>query len=304
MKHFKLFGQKALLLVLMVSVLFLNIFAGEQKVIDKTFKAKDLVKIKIISGDCIIKAGSGSEIKVHLVYTFPADKYKPEFLEEGNTLILKEDFQKSMGDCNFQGESRWTVTVPAQTKIEFKAASGDLDITGLKKSIEAKVASGDITAKDLNGNITIKSASGDIDFTNANGEIEIHSASGEINLSKVSGSLEIKAVSGDIEAKAVECKGDSEFISVSGDVEVIMAKTSNADINLKTVSGDVTLNYNGNPVKGHFTFTGKKGSISSDISLESEEISKHNPFVTKYFKKGDSPTISLKTVSGDLRFKK
>ena len=304
MKHFKLLGQKTLLCILMVSLLFLNAYAGDQKEVNKTFKPKELVKIKIVSGDCIIKTGSSSEIKVHLVYTFPPDRYKPIFLEEGSALILKEEFQKEGFKWNARGKSTWTVTVPAKTKIDFAAASGDLEVTGLKDSLSAKVASGDINVTNLQGAVKVKSASGDIDISKSSGEMAINSASGDIKLTGVNGTFNIKAVSGDIDAGGIEFTGASNFNAVSGEILLKLSKSSTVDLNLSTVSGDITLDYNGNPVKGYFSFKGRKGHISSDISLESDDESKYNPFVTKYFKKGDSPKITLKAVSGELTFKK
>ncbi|MCI0470408.1 MAG: DUF4097 domain-containing protein [Candidatus Aminicenantes bacterium] len=301
MKHVKLFGQKTLLLVVMFSILFLNVYAGDKKEVDKTFKPKELVKIKIVSGDCIIKAGSASEIKVHMSYTYSPDKFQPVFEEEGNTLILKEDFQKGE---HTGGESKWDVTVPANTKIEFAAASGDLEVSGVKAGVEAKVASGDITADNLGGGINVKSASGDITITDSTGDIKMDTASGDAKLTKVSGSFNIKTASGEIEADGIECKSESNFTVVSGDLTMKLAKSSDVNMNLATVSGDITLDYNGNPVKGYFTFKGQKDNISSDIPFDGSDESKHNPFATKYFKKGESPQINLKTVSGDIKFKK
>ncbi|MCP5106398.1 MAG: hypothetical protein GY950_23635, partial [bacterium] len=82
-----------ILTFIILSLVFLNLHAGEKKEVNKTFKAKELVKIKTVSGDCVIKKGKSSEIKVHVVYTYPADKFEPIFEEEGNTLILKEKFK-------------------------------------------------------------------------------------------------------------------------------------------------------------------------------------------------------------------
>ncbi|UCH92076.1 MAG: DUF4097 family beta strand repeat protein [Candidatus Aminicenantes bacterium] len=304
MKHFKLFGQKTLLLVLMLSLLFLNVQAGDKKEVNKTFKPKEIVDIKVVSGDCVIKKGNNSEIKVHLVYTYPPDKFEPVFEEKGNTLILKEEFHKTEGKCNIHGESHWTVTVPEKTNIEFKAASGDLDVAGLKSSISAKLASGDVTVKDFKGKIKLKAASGELNVSDSTGEMTVGAASGDIELSNVKGTFNVKAASGDIDASGIEFNEPSNFEAVSGEVLVKLAKSSTVDLNLKTVSGDITLDYNGNPVKGYFKFKGMKGNIHSDIPFDNKEGSKYSPFVKKYFKKGDSPEITLKAVSGDLTFKK
>lgn len=304
MKHFKPFGQKTLLLMLMISLLFLNAQAGDKKEVAKTFKPKEMVEIKTVSGDCVIKKGSSSEIKVHVVYTYSDDEFEVVFEEEGNTLVMKEEFIKKERKWSHHGKSKWTVTLPQKTKVEFKSASGDLDVNGLMKGLSVKVASGDVTAKDILGNIRIKSASGDIDINDSSGEMTAAVASGDITLSDVKGTFNINAASGDIEANSIQFNEESSFKTVSGELLVKLSKSSTVDLNLTTVSGDVTLDYNGNPVKGYFEFKGKKGNISSDIPLQGKEKHSYSPFVTRYFNKGDSPRITLKAVSGDLIFKK
>ena len=304
MKQFKRFGQKTLLLMLMISLLFLNAQAGDKKEVNKTFKPKEMVEIKTVSGDCVIKKGSSSEIKVQVVYTYPSDEFEVVFAEEGNTLVMKEGFLKKERNWSHHGKSHWTVTLPEKTKVEFKSASGDLDANGLMNGLSVKVASGDITAKDIFGNIRIKSASGDIRINDSSGDMTVEVASGDITLSDVKGTFNIKAASSDIEANGIQFNEESTFKTVSGELLVKLSKSSTVDLSLTTVSGDVTLDYNGNPVKGYFEFKGKKGNISSDIPFDNTEKHSYSPFVTRYFNKGDSPRITLKAVSGDLIFKK
>lgn len=304
MKQLKRFSQKTLLLMVMISLLFLNAQAGDKKEVNKTFKPKEMVEIKTVSGDCVIKKGSNSEIKVHVVYTYSDDDFKVVFEEEGNTLVMKEEFQKKERKWSYHGKSHWTVTLPEKTKVKFKSASGDLDVKGLKSGFGVKVASGDVKVKDIFGNIHIKSASGDIHIDDATGDMTVEVASGDIKLSDVKGSFDIKAASSDIEVNGVEFNGDSHFKTVSGELTVKLSKSNNVDLDLATVSGDVTLDYNGNPVKGYFKFKGKKGNISSDIPFDDDEEHSYSPFTTRYFNKGDSPRITLKAVSGDLKFKK
>jgi DUF4097 and DUF4098 domain-containing protein YvlB len=304
MKHFKRFGQKTLLLMLMISLLFLSSPAGDKKEVNKTFKPKEMVEIKTVSGDCVINKGSSSEINVQVVYTYTDDEFALAFEEQGNTLVMKEEFLKKTGDQSHHGESHWTVTLPEKTKVDFKSASGDLDANGLMNGLSVKVASGDITAKDISGNIQVKSASGDIDIDNSSGEITAEAASGDIKLNDVKGKFDIKAASSDVEANGIQFDKESSFKTVSGELLVKLSKSCTVDLSLAAVSGDVTLDYNGNPVTGYFEFNGQKGNISSDIPFDDKEKDSFSPFVTRYFDKGDSPRITLKAVSGDLIFKK
>jgi len=283
MKQFK---QVTLLMVIIFSVFIFNLYPAEKVEVNKTFKPAATVDIKTVSGDCIFKIGSDGEIKVSLVHTYPADVFEPIFQEEGNTLILEEKFKEGK-KCN-DGSATWTVTVPAKTNIEFHSVSGDFSAAGLKGDIHGAAVSGDVNLEDLTGKLSVEAVSGDIKVNKAEGE------------------LKLKAVSGDINISVVTIKGTSAFKCISGDIEVTLAKTAEYDIDLATVSGDVTLDYNGNPIKGYFHFKGQKGNISSPIPFENTgESDSHNPFVKKYFKKdGDSPKISMETISGDLKLKK
>lgn len=298
--------MKNVVLLMLMMVLFLGsqLMAGEKQVVEKTFDAKAVLKLHTVSGDCKIEAG-GSKIKVYLVYTFDKEYFSPIMEVEGDTLLLKEKFKKSWDyKGHHKGMSKWTVTVPAGTKVDFASASGDASIKGVKKHISAKAASGDITIYDCAGGLEIKSASGDLKVDKAKGDMSVKTASGDIEMDDVSGSFKVKSASGDIQVKGVAFTGASEIEAVSGEVEVLLAKGNSYDLHLGTVSGDIVLDYNGNPVKGYFVFKAMKNNIKSDVPFDESEGGKYNPFAKKIIDKGGSPKITVKTVSGDVSFKK
>lgn len=298
----KRFQKATMLSVMILSLVFLNLHSGEEKVVDKTFKPCDNVKIKVVSGECIVKKGKNSEIKVHLVYTFSDQKYKPVFIVEGDTLVLKEEFTKSK---QHNGRSAWTVTVPEKTNIEAKTASGNISTSGLKSNIKARVASGDINIADCKGELIADAASGEITVKEAVGKLRLNTASGDISVADSEGVLDVKCASGDIDISGIVIKGGSSFKAVSGDIEVKLAKTCEYDLDLNNVSGDIILDYNGNPITGSFKFSGQKGNIKSCVPFDSKDESRYGPFTKGYFTKGgDSPEITIKTVSGNLILKK
>lgn len=280
--------KKHLFIIAVLVVAFLggNLYSAEKgkKVVDKTFKPARIVSLKVVSGNCVIRKGGDSEIKVHVEYSYPAEKFKPVFVEEGDKLELKEDFANSSG--NFEGEANWTVIAPAKTNIEMTAASGDLVIEGISGSLGARIASGDIKASQLSGAISINTASGNIHFQGC------------------SGAFKIKCASGDIIMDGIDITGESSFDAVSGDLSVSLAKTPAVNIDISTVSGDTVLKYNGNPIKGSFHFKGMDGNVTADVPFRNREGGKYSPFVEKYYENGPTPKISMKTVSGNLELKK
>ena len=294
-----------ILVIIFLSMVFLSFYtySAEKKEVNKTFKPREIVKIKIVSGDCVVKKGKSSEINVHLVYTYPSERFEPIFKEEGDTLILKEEFT---GHGHMEGNSSWRVTVPGKTDIDFSCASGDFFVSGLESEVDAEAASGDIKVEDIKGRLRMQAASGDIKIKKSGGDIMVKTASGDIDISDSRGVFNIKCASGEINAAAIVLKEGSTFKTASGDIRVSLAKTAEYDMNLASASGNITLDYNGHPVKGYFEFKGKRRNINSDIPFDNEDESyKYSPFVTRYFKKGGgSPKISMKTVSGELEFKK
>ncbi|MCP5104243.1 MAG: DUF4097 domain-containing protein, partial [bacterium] len=185
------------------------------------------------------------------------------------------------------------------------AASGNFSASGLKSDIHAKIASGDVDVNDIKGKLDVNVASGDIDVKNADGKIAVKTASGDIKITDSKGIFKLKSASGSIEAVGIVVKEASVFKGVSGNVSVKFAKGGQYNLDLATVSGNITLDYNGNAVKGYFEFKGQKGNIHSAVPFDNKDTSKYSPFVKKYFKKGgDSPHVSLKTVSGKIEFKK
>jgi DUF4097 and DUF4098 domain-containing protein YvlB len=298
-------------------------FPQDMKVIDKTFDAKKNVRIETTSGDCIIKAGESGKINVHVEYSERAeDSFEADIQEKSNSLRIKERWHGR----NSGGRVSWTITVPAETDIEFSTASGDLTVEKLNNVLEASTASGDVVIEYSQGDLEISTASGDVrvsdskgkfDFSTASGdiktsqlagEVDFSTASGDIKIRNAQGSFDLSCASGDIEASGITFEDDSEFSTASGNVEVTLEKSSENDLDLSTASGDVTLDYNGNEIKGYFEFTAKKrsGSIRSPIDFDKEEEYGRNgdEYVRKSFTRGgETPKIYISTASGRVTLK-
>jgi DUF4097 and DUF4098 domain-containing protein YvlB len=298
-------------------------FPQDMKVIDKSFDAKKNVRIETTSGDCLIKAGESGKINVHVEYSERAEEsFEADIQEKNNSIRIKERWHGR----NSGGRVSWTITVPAETEVEFSTASGDLSVENLNNVLEASTASGDVTIENSKGDIEVSTASGDIDISDSEGkldfstasgdikssglggELDFSTASGDIKIRGAEGSFDLSCASGDVEASGIIIDDDSEFSTASGDVEVSLDKSSENDIDLSTASGDVTLDYNGNEIKGYFEFSAKKrsGRIRSPIDFDKEEVYGRNgdEYVRKSFTKGSgTPKIYISTASGRLTLK-
>jgi len=304
-----------------VSILLIGwglLFAQNMKEINKTFEAKKNVRIQTVSGDCIVKTGDSGKIMVQVKYSERAEgSFEADMQEKSNSLKLRERWNGSSSG----GRVEWTVTVPAETEIEFSTASGDFSAEDINIMLDASTASGDISLGNSKGEFEISTASGDIDITDSNGKFDFSTASGDIKSSQMTGEMEFSTASGDIKLRGGEgsyelscASGDiktsdlivteeSSFSTASGDVEVELAKSSDFDLELSAASGDITLGYNGNDIKGYFEFRAKKrsGNIRSPIDFDNEEEYGRNgdDYIKKSFSKGgQTPKIYLSTASG------
>jgi len=293
------------------------------KELHKTFSGIKAVELSTVSGDCVIQTHTSSEVIVDVMYEVdPEGALEFEFKESGKTLVIKEKWQRGSS----RSDVEWTLTVPADTEIEFSIASGDITASGLTGGIDASTASGDIDLSDMKGDMEISTASGDADLANLQGDIEISTASGDISVENAGGKIELSTASGDIEAeglrdgidlsvasgdieisdskgafdissasgdidaKGIVITGDSDFSVASGDIELVLAKTCGFDLELSSASGNVVLDYGGNEVKGFFEFTAHKrrGKIVCPFDFDNEEeYEEHGEtYVRKSFSKG------------------
>ncbi|MBN1212799.1 MAG: DUF4097 family beta strand repeat protein [candidate division Zixibacteria bacterium] len=306
-----------LLTGLLVSLLAVNLHAGRKREINKSFDAKKSIRITTISGDCIVQVGDKDRIDVRLIYTYtPEDNFEPLFRAKGDNLYLEEDMTGST-----RGSAVWTLTVPPQTRINFSSASGGFESDGLEGRVIIETASGDIELSGCEDNFRVETASGGITLTDSKGDFDLSTASGDIMVSDCSGIFEIDVASGDIETN--NCRGEFELNTASGDIEALntvieeassfgcasgdvyveLSESTDFDLTLSSASGRVVLDYNGQPVKGHFEFTARedRGDIRAPFPFDHEEVYERydQDYISKSFTLGsDVPEILIETASG------
>lgn len=315
--------MKYLLRNVVLTIIFITLLSvplhAQEEVINQVFENITELDVGTVSGDCIVKAGTGDEVTVNLVYQYsPTGCFEPEFVQNGDRLRLSERFRQSRS-CN--GYSEWTITVPSSINVDVSSASGSISLTGCEGEHSLESASGRIEVEDCRGDFEIDNASGRVEITNSDGEFNIDNASGRIRLQNVSGSFNvdnasgdvvvadargdfsIDNASGDIEAVEMMIEGRSNFDTASGDISILLANSPEHDLILDSASGDVELNYGGNRVVGFFEFTARadRGRIVSPYQFDNEEEFWRGStlYERKSFTRGEGePTILLDTASG------
>ena len=297
--------------------------AGSAREITETFRPVGLVTISTTSGDCAVRIGGDSEIRVDVTHSYPAGTFEAEMEMRINELVLKERFRAPAR----RGNSSWTITVPEQARIRFSTASGDFEAAGLVASFEADTASGGIRLERCEGDVDINTASGDIRLdrmsgalransasaaargSDLSGKFDIRTASGDIDLDGVRGTVMLRSASGDVEVTGLRVDAESGFSSASGDVNVRLAESPVHDLTLSSASGRATLDYAGNRVEGRVEFTAlvNRGRINSPFDFDREETFSRSGqlYARKSFTRGRStPQITVGTASGTAELKR
>ncbi len=311
--------------------------------IERSFSGVKSIRMKTVSGDCIIEAGTGSEVKLTLKHTYSDDVFEAEIDQRGSRLILEERFRRSSWGSH-RGSSSWHLIVPKDVEIDFGTASGEFSVEGVENNIEARSASGDLTFKEIKGEVRASAASGNIDLTDiegevsastasgdveldgvegntkastasgridaqkVNGEIKFSAASGDVRASDITGEIKMSAASGDVTASNVNVEERSSFSAASGNVEVSFGSSPKDDVKVSAASGDAELDYDGNSIQGYIEMTARarRGRIRAPFDFDKEETYEKwgQEYVTKSVQKGESSlTIEISTASGTATLK-
>jgi hypothetical protein len=299
--------RMALLTLLFFGLIFSTaLWAGEEKEIQKTFDKKDRIKLKLVLGDMIFQKSSDNKIHVHLVYDYaPKFHYKATLEDKGRYLYFKE----KLNGNNVRGSSTWTISVPDDTEIDFKTATGDLSISGLTVQIEGNTGTGEIEIDRAKGEFDIRTGTGYIEIVNSEGEFDVGTGTGKILIENSKGDFEASSGTGKVEVIGIILENEGDFSCGTGDVEVIFPTGDNFDLYIRSGTDDAVLEMKGKPITGYFEFTchARKGKIVSPVKFDIEEEYEDgdNDYLRKSFTKGkDTPRVFIKTGTGTARLKK
>ena len=237
----------------------------ETQAINQTFAGRDLIEIRTITSDCVIKQAPVESVNVSISARFrPKDSFKFDVVEADDRLILSENFVAS----STSGSGEWVITVPVGVSLVFHSSSGSLQVEGFMGSLVAQTSSGRVTLTDC----------GD--------------------------TFDVSTSSGHITATGVLISGQSNFSSSSGKVQVSLNRTLESNLTVSSSSGDAILDYGTNPVRGIVEMSARVGvgKIESPFKDYQEErfmSSSNQEYTKQVFSFGSSmPHVVTKTASG------
>jgi DUF4097 and DUF4098 domain-containing protein YvlB len=155
-----------------------------------------------------------------------------------------------------------SVEAPASANITASTRRGDIQVSRIIGTTEARTANGDVEIQDAGADASVDLRKGDARIAGAQGNVRVTGQGGDVELSDVAGNATIQgAFDGSIEArnvaKAIHCAlpwaditvahltgkleadlGDIDISGADGPVKIV---THNKDIDVKSVSGQVDI---------------------------------------------------------------
>jgi len=290
--------------ILLSLVLSSAVFAKEIK---KQYTGQKEVKIKLVLGSCIVLDSKDKNIYVTLEYTYDDENFTPTFKDKGKKLYLKESFN---GDNVSDGDSKWTVKIPAGMEVDFESATGDLSVKGVSDiNLDGSSGTGCITVIAASGEIDLNPVTSDVEVKQSSGEFKLNSGTGDVQIENSKGDFDANSGTGDVYASDIAIEDDAEFNSGTGEAEVKAPAGKDYDLSINSGTDDAILDMNGLPIEGYFEFTAQKrrGSIVSPVNFDREEDLNNgdNDSVRKSFTKGKStPRYFISTGTGKAKLKR
>lgn len=142
-------------------------------------------------------------------------------------------------------------TVPDHSRLAITTASADSTLEGVFGGLEARSASGYVTAGgQLHGDVVTKTASGDVRLGQVDGDLEVRTVSGETVVDTVTGAVSVRSVSGDVRVGSFQ-EGRANVQSVSGHVALGIAAGRNLDVDAVSASGELRSDFPLAEAAGH-----------------------------------------------------
>ncbi len=176
------------------------------------------------------------------------------------------------------------VQLPKASSCTLNAASAEVRCSGEISSLDARTASGDISAELVTGQASISTASGgielgevgdtlrvdtasgDVSIGRAGGEVTANTASGDLALGVAAGSAKIRTASGDVTIGCIMA-GRGEVTTVSGDASIAVAAGIGVYLDLSAMTGDVRSDLEPADGEGDAALSLHCRSVSGDVHI-------------------------------------
>jgi DUF4097 and DUF4098 domain-containing protein YvlB len=198
------------------------------------------------SGSIVVTGGSGDDVSIEAVKRTRGDRRLLDSVhiqvDERAGRITIRTVRDDPGRDRREGVAvDYVLTIPSQSAIEIKSASGPIRVSNVKGVISAEAASGSVTisgasrvelARSLSGNVEVSDSTLDdgLFAETMSGAVRVHDVKAPM--------LRLKSVSGRVETAALACDR-IEMQSISGRLEFAGRLSRNGRYNLTAHSGSI-----------------------------------------------------------------
>lgn len=235
--------------------------------------------VSVPSGSLTVESGSPGRVEVY-VDSKDSEGWRVE--QSGDSVWVTYD----RGFPGRGGRARVRIVTPERSSLKARTASADIVARVDLGSVAVNTASGEVRLEDV-ASASIKTASGDVQLGHVDDALTIRSASGDVRAEAVGGALSITTASGDARVERVQ--GPMSVSSASGDVFV--GAYAGDDLEMATMSGDLDVGL----IRGRVVKL-RANTLSGSVHLPEVRAA---PSET-----GPEVSVSLKSVSGDLRIRR
>ena len=231
------------------------------------------LELRVAAGRCDLTAEPRDTTTVEVEPLDPGDDRARQAADDtvvqlsGHRLIVKTPDTSGVGWLfgRRTAKLRVAIAVPVGSTLDAKVASADLTGTGELGAASIGNASGDVRLERVTGDVSVNTASGDVRLDHVGGSLKANSASGDVEAARVDGDVSHNSASGDTRIGATY--GTVKVHSASGDVRIDAVVSGSVKVN--TASGDIHFGVPAGTGVWMDLNTGS-GMTSSDLSIGSE----------------------------------
>jgi DUF4097 and DUF4098 domain-containing protein YvlB len=249
--------------------------------------ASALVRVHALDGDVRIRGESRSDVQV-IDLERDSRRNGVRVSGSGDEITVEAEGRRDV-----------EVRVPTGTRIQARARSGDIIISGVAGSVAVETMGGDVVIDGSPATFTAETLNGDVRVLGDVQTVRIASVSGDIQIPRATGSIEATTTSGDVEITSRNVSSGS-FESTSGDVVFDGDVAPDALLRFRSSSGDILLTVSSS-VNADFDLDSVVGDLRSDLGPRPER-SRYTGGASSRFTAGNGGArIIVRNVSGDIR---
>jgi hypothetical protein len=223
-----------------------------------------LLSVCLASGDIKVHGWDRNQVRARANDTDEIELARPGAVRDSDqakeiTVMIGNQSRKHVGSCHFDGDIELDVprgaSVRLQTRdghiyvadvaeVHAETVGGDVDLEGVKRSVEANTIGGAISLKNSSGSVKLRSIGGGIEAHGVGSAVasdvfEASTVGGDITLERIS-YLELKTstIDGDLHLSGPLARGGRyDFKSISGDLALVLPADSSFRLDAKLSRG-------------------------------------------------------------------